>query len=94
MAETKHSSEICIVTGTRVFSIKCGDSRKPIVNHCCIYNIGSVMAEVQQGFCLISISLCNARCLDHLSYRLKIMACQGLGQSWDVMQGITNTTTK
>lgn len=51
------------------------------------------MAEVQQGFCLISISLYNAKYLDHLSYSLKIVAFQGLGQSWDVMQGITNTTT-
>lgn len=57
MSVIRHSSEICIGTETRVFSTNCGDSNKPIANHCCIHNIGSVMAEVQQGFSLSSMSL-------------------------------------
>lgn len=30
----------------------------------------------------------DVKYLDHLSYNLNIMVCQGLGQGWDVMHDI------
>lgn len=45
-----------------------------------------VLWQIQQGFSLMHIDLYDAKYLDHLSYKLNIMVCQGLGQGWDAMQ--------
>lgn len=47
-----------------------------------------VLWQIQQGFSLMPVDFYDVKYLDHLSYNLNIMVCQGLGQGWDVMHDI------
>lgn len=62
------NSEICTLTGTKVFSTNCGHLRKHIVNQFPLRIYG--LWQIQQGFSLMHIDLYDAKYLDHLSYNL------------------------